>query len=151
MLENLIGTLKSEIGGQILSQTKLPSNNLDKVFSVIGDVAKKEVTGQMLGGGLSNVMNLFSNQPNNSGANLLQTNITTGVISGLASKLGLSADISKNIAQIAIPALINLITKKNSTTPDDDPSPLNEIFGGAGKGGLIGGVAKNLLGKFLKR
>ena len=151
MLENLIGALKSEVGGQILSQTKLPSNNLDKVFSVIGDVTKKEVTGQMLGGGLSNVMNLFSGQANNSGANLLQTNITSGVIGGLVSKLGLSQDISKNIAQIAIPALINLITKKNSATPDDDPSPLNDIFGGSGKGKLLGGLAKNLLGKFLKK
>jgi hypothetical protein len=150
MLENLIGTLKSEVGGQILSQTKLPSNNLDKVFSVIGDVAKKEVTGQMLGGGLSNVMNLFSDQPNNAGANLLQTNITSGVIGGLASKLGLSPDISKNIAQIAVPALINLVTRKNSTTPDDDPSPLHDLFGGAGKNGILG-TAKNLLGGFLKK
>jgi hypothetical protein len=35
-------------------------------------------------------------------------------------------------------------------TPDDDPSPLHELFGGSGGGGL-GGVAKNLLGKFLKK
>lgn len=151
MLKNLISTLKSEVGGQILNQTKLPANNLDKVFTVIGDVTKKEVTQQMVGGGLSNVMNLFSKQQNNSGANLLQSNITSGVISGLVSKLGLSQDISKNIAQIAIPALVNMITNKNNSTPDDDPSPLNEIFGGASKGGMLGGVAKNLLGKFLKK
>ncbi len=69
MIENLLSTLKSEVGSQILSQTKLPANNLDKVFSVIGDVTKKEVTGQMLGGNLSNVMNLFSKQANNPGAN----------------------------------------------------------------------------------
>lgn len=150
MLENLIGTLKSEVGGQILSQTKLPSNNLDKVFSVIGDVTKKEVANQMVGGGLANVMNLFSKQPNNPGANLIQSNITSGVISGLVSKLGLSQDISKSIAQLAVPALVNMITKKNSSTPDDDASPLNDLFGGANKGGLLGGLAKNLMGKFLK-
>ncbi|MCE5346066.1 MAG: hypothetical protein LLG13_07245 [Bacteroidales bacterium] len=90
MLENLLGTLKSEVGSQILSQTQLPSSQLDKVFSLIGDVSKKEISSQMLGGGLGNVI-------------------------------------------------------------DDDPSPLNEIFGGAGKGGLIGGAAKGLLGKLFKK
>lgn len=150
MLENLLGTLKSEVGGQILNQTQLPANKLDGIFSVIGDVTKKEVTGQMLGGGLGNVLNLFSNQSNNSGANLIQSNITSGVISGLVSKLGLSPEISKTIASIAIPAVVNMITKKNSVTPDDDPGPLNEIFGQAKKG-AIGGIAKNIFGKLLGR
>jgi hypothetical protein len=150
MLEQLMNSLKSEVGGQLSSQTNLPAGSIDKVFSVIGDVTKKEVTGQMLGGNLSNVMNLFSNQPNNSGADLLQSNISSGVITSLTGKLGLSPEISKTIAAVAIPALINLITKKNSSTPDDDPSPLNEIFGGAAKGGL-GGIAKGLLGGLFKR
>ena len=149
MLEKLIGELKSEVGEQIASQTQLPAGNLDKVFSVIGDVTKKEVTKQMVGGGLSNVMNLFSKQQNNPGANLLQSNITSGVISGLVSKLGISKEISNTIAQVAVPALINMITKKNSVTPDDDPSPLNDIFGAAAKSGL-GGIAKNIFGKLLK-
>lgn len=150
MLKSLLGTLKSEVGGQILSQTKLPANKLDGVFQVIGDVTTKEVSGQMLGGGLSNIMNLFSSQANNSGANLIQNNISSGVVSGLVSKLGLSQDMSRTIASIAIPAVVNLITKKNSATPDDDPSPLNEIFG-APKQSAIGGVAKGILGKFLKK
>src|SRR5512135_1316050 len=117
MLENLLGTLKSEVGGQIVSQTNLPAGNLDKGFSVIGDVAKKEVTSQMVGGGLGNVMNLFSKQPNNAGGNSLQSNITSGVISGLVSKLGISKEMSSSIAALAIPALVNMITKKNSVTP----------------------------------
>jgi len=151
MLEQVIGSLKSEVGNQLISQVKLPAGDLDKVFSIIGDVTKKEVTGQMLGGGLSNVMNLFSNKPNNQSANLIQSNIVSGVISGLTGKLGLSSGVANNIASIAVPALINLITRKNDTTPDDDPSPLNEIFGGAAKGGSLGGIAKGLLGKILKK
>lgn len=149
MLDKLLNDLKSEVGGQIINQTKLPAGNLDKVFSVIGDVTKKEVSKQMMGGGLSDVMNLFSKQQNNSGANLLQSNITSGVITGLVSKLGITKELSGSIAGIAIPALVNMITKKNSTTPDNDPSPLNDIFGAAAKQGL-GGMAKNLLGKFMK-
>lgn len=149
MIEQIMQTLKSEVGGQVLKQTNIPSGKVDKVFSIIGDVAKKEVTGQMLSGNLSDVMNLFSNKANNSGANLLQSNITKGVIANLTKKLGLSPEISNTIANVAIPALINLITQKNNTTPEDDPSPLKDIFGGSNKG-LLGGIAKGILGKFLK-
>ena len=151
MLEQLINSVKSEVGGQIAGQTNLPSGTVDKVFSVIGDVTKKEVASQMIGGNLSNVINLFSNKPNNNEANLLQSNISSGVISNLTGKLGLSPQIAKTITAIAIPALINLITKKNNTTPDDDPSPLNEIFGGSGKGGMSGDIAKGMLGGLFKK
>lgn len=147
MLDQLMNSLKSEVGGQITSQTNLPANNLDKVISVLGDVTKKEVAGQMLKGNLSDVMNLFSDKPNNNGANQLQSNIGSGVISELTGKLGLSPDIAKKIAAVAMPTLVKLITQKNNTTPDNDPSPLQDLFGG---GGGLGGAAKNLLGSFLK-
>lgn len=150
MLEQLINSVKSEVGGQIAGKTNLPSGTIDKVFSVIGDVTKKEVTSQMVGGNLSNVMNLFSDKPNNSQANQIQSNISSGVLSNLTGKLGLSPQIANTITSIAIPALMNMITKKNKTTPDDDPSPLNELFG-ASEGGLLGGVAKNVLGGLFKK
>jgi len=84
----------------------------------------------MLIGNLSNVMNLFSGQPNSQAANLLQNNITSGVISKLVSKLGLSQGVADTVVSIAIPALINLISRKNSAIPNDNPSPPNEIFKG---------------------
>lgn len=145
MLENLINNLKDQVGNKVLGEANVSPDKLDGIFSVIGDVAQKEVAGQMLSGNLGTVMNLFSNKPNNSSADLLQNNITSGVIGGLISKLGLSQGVANTIASVAIPALINLITKKNSETPDDDPSPLNEIFGG--KEGGLGGAVGNILGK----
>jgi hypothetical protein len=42
------------------------------------------------------------------------------------------------------------ITKHNSATPDNDPSPLHELFGTSGSIGFIEDAAKNILGKFLK-
>lgn len=150
MLEQLINSVKSEVGSQIAAKTSLPSGKMDQVFSVIGDVTKKEVTKQMVGGNLSNVMNLFSDKPNNKDANSLQSNITSGVISNLTGKLGLSPQIANTISSIAIPALINMITKKNNATADDDPSPLNDIFGTLGKGGL-GDAAKGMLGGLFKK
>jgi uncharacterized protein YidB (DUF937 family) len=148
MLDQLINSLKSEVGGQIMSQTNLPEGHLDQIFSVLGNATTREVTSHMLGGNLSDVMNLFSDKPNNSGADQLQSKISSGAISDLSSKLGLSPEVAQKIASVALPGIISLITRKNNTTPDDDPSPLREIFGGQWQG--IGGAAEDLFGKFLK-
>lgn len=149
MIEGLIGKLKSEVGGQIANKTKVPSGNLDGIFSVVGNVVTKEATKQMVGGNLSSLMNLFSDKPKNAAAKQIQTKMLSGVISELTSKMGISAKQSKMIAEIALPALINLIAKKNKSKSKDDSSFLNEIFGGVAKGGL-GEVAKGLLGLFKK-
>jgi hypothetical protein len=130
MIENLIEGLKDQIGGQILDKTDVQSNQLPDILSVIGDATKGEVKNSMLDGGLDTVMNLFSNKPNNSGANLLQSNITQGIVSGLIQKIGLNSSTASTIAGIAVPLLMNLITKKNNETPEDDTSPLNALFGG---------------------
>jgi uncharacterized protein YidB (DUF937 family) len=148
MLEQLISSLKSEIGGQLGNQAQLSSGKLEGVFSVISNVVKNEVTGQMARGNLSHLMNLFSDKTNTDAANQIQSNIHSGVVDALVSKLGLSPEASSQVAQTAVPKLINIITKKNNTTPDNDPSPLHEIFGGGGKG--IIGEAENLLGGIFK-
>jgi hypothetical protein len=100
----------------------------------------------MLEGGLDTAMNLFSNKPNNSGASLLQSNITQGIVRGLMQKIGLHSSTATTIAGIAVPLLMNLITKKNNETPEDDPSPLNELFGTVNPKGIPGG---NLLNNLL--
>jgi len=147
MLDSILKTLKSEVGGELLS-ANVPEDKFDDIMGIVGDVSKKEITGQMMGGGLSTVMNLFSNNANNSQAASLQGNITNGIISGLISKLGLSDGIAKTIAGIVVPALLKLITNKNNETPDDDPSPLEAIFDK--KGGGLGGKLGGMLGGFMK-
>jgi hypothetical protein len=146
MLEQLLNTLKSEIGGNLTSQANLPAEHVDNVISAIGGVAHREIAGQMTSGNLSHLMSLFSDKPNSEGANQIQSKIHSGVLSELTGNLGISPEISGKIAAVALPALIALITKKNNTTPDDDPSPLAELFGGTGAGGLMGGVSKILPG-----
>ena len=151
MIEELMSSLKSQVGDKVQQSGNFSTEKTGKIFSVIGDAAKKQVTKQMLTGNFSDVMNLFSKNPNTKGADNLQNGISSEVISSLTKKLGLPADVSKNIAGIVLPAMISLITKKNSKTPDDDPSPLNEIFGSITGKEISGGMAKNILGKFLKR
>ena len=150
MLEQIMNSLKSEVGEKLSNNSEVPEGGIEKIFSTLADVVKKEVTGQMLSGNLSHLMNLFSNQPNTAQANVIQSNIHSDFVGNLMNKLGLSQETSTGIASTAVPALINAITQKNSTTPDDDSSPLQELFGTGENNGILG-TAKNLLGGFLNK
>ena len=150
MLEQIINSLKSEVGGRLAGQTNLPSGHLDQIFSIISNAAKSEVAGHILKGNLSDVISLFSKSPNTQGANQLQSNISSGIISNLTSQMGLSPEVAGNITSIALPALIEKITNHNNTTPDNDPSPLHDLFGTGGNSGILG-TAENLLGGFLNK
>ncbi|HLV92604.1 MAG TPA: hypothetical protein VKX34_05730 [Aequorivita sp.] len=149
MIEEFLGKLKSEVGGQISGQTDVSSSKMDGIFSVVGDVVKKEATKEMLGGNISGLMDLFSDKPNSASGNQIQSNMFSGIVSDLVSKLGLSKSQSQTITEIALPALISMISKKSSGSSKDTGSVLTDMFGGDDKGG-IGGMAKDLLGGFLK-
>ena len=146
MIENLLEGLKDQIGSQILDKTDVSSDQLPGILSIIGNSTKTEVKNSMLDGGLGTVMNLFSSKPNNSGADLLQSNITQGIVTGLIQKIGLKSSTASVIAGIAVPLLMDIITKKNNETPDDDPSPITSLFGDDdAQGGLGGNLINNLL------
>ena len=124
----------------------MKANQLPDIFGVIGDTTKKEVKKSMLDGGVGTVMNLFSKKTNNSAANSLQTNISSGIVSGLVQKLGLSSSSASMVAGIALPAIMNMVSKKNSETPEDDPSPINALFG---DNNSLKDAGSKLLNKFL--
>ena len=145
MLDQLLEGLKGEVGQQIQEKAGVDSDTMSKIMEMAGGVATKEVGKEMMGGGLDTVMNLFSNNENSEGASSLQSNITNGVVSNLTEKLGLDAGKASMITSMVIPAIMNMVTKKNGETADDDASPLQSLFGGD-----TGGMVKGLLGGLLK-
>jgi hypothetical protein len=150
MIENLIESLKDQIGGQILDKTDVQPDQLPRILSVLGDSTKAEVRNSMLEGGLGTVMNLFSNKPNSSGADLLQSNITQGIVRGLIQKIGLKSSTASVIAGIALPLLMDMVTQRNNETPDDDPSPIKALFGDDDAQGDLGQNLFNNLLNFKK-
>ena len=148
MIESILKKLASETSKDLVSKVGIPSDKLDDVFKVTGDVAKNEIGKQVSKGGLDGIMSLFSNNENNSFANQIQGSLTNSLVSKLSSMLGISETKSKMAAGIIVPFLINLITKENSKTPDNDASPLTSIFGSVlesgGKSGGLGGIVKGL-------
>lgn len=145
MLEQLLEGLKGQVGQEVQEKAGVDSDMMSQIMQLAGGVATKEVGKEMMGGGLDTVMNLFSNNSNSTGANSLQTNITTGVVSSLVEKLGFDEGKASMITAIVIPAIMNLVTQKNAETPDNDSSPIDALFGGD-KGGMV----KGLLGGLFK-
>lgn len=154
MLDLILNGLKDQVAGDLQQKAGVKPNMLDDILKITGSVATKEVSKEMLGGNLGAVMNLFSNNSNNAQANSLQDNIMNGMISNFVQKLGLDQKTASMATTIIIPMLMNLITKKNAETPEDDASPLNDLFNPKGQqggnnplGGLIGKTLGGLFGK----
>lgn len=143
MLDSILKNLASETGRELVSKIGVPTEKLDDLFKVTGEVAQDEIKSQVTQGGLSTVMNLFSNQKNNNFADSLQGNLVNSLVSNFITKLGLSKTLSTQAANFLVPKLISLITKENSKTADDDAGPLKSIFSlGDKDSGDIGGLIK---------
>ncbi len=148
MIDTILSGLKGSVTEDLTSKIGLSPDMLDDVMSITGQVATKEVSKNMLSGAASTVMNLFSDKENNNDANGLQDNITSGIVAGLISKLGIDSSMANQITAVVVPALMSIISSKNSETPDDDSSPITKIFdmvGGDSKGGI-----GDVLGGFFK-
>jgi len=146
MLDTILRSLASETGQDLVSKIGVPTEKLDDLFKVTGEVAQDEITNQVSKGGLDTVMNLFSNGANSNFADGLQNNLVNNLVSGFISKLGLSPELSQKAATFIVPTLIGLITKENEKTPSNDASPLNSIFSLGDKGG--GGLGDMVKGFF---
>ncbi|HET8810780.1 MAG TPA: hypothetical protein VFM65_11025 [Flavobacteriaceae bacterium] len=142
MLDQLISGIKDEISGKLQAEQGVSSDQIDGVMDVVSNVSQEKIGGELLGGNLDSVMNLFSDKPNTQEADSLQTNLTSGIMEGLIGKLGLDRSKASSIVNTVAPILIGFLTKKNNETADDDTSPLTNLFGG----GDLGNIAKKTLG-----
>jgi uncharacterized protein YidB (DUF937 family) len=115
-------------------------------MDVVGDVTKNKLGGELASGNLGSIMNLFSNNANSSASDGIQASLTAGIVSQLSSKLGIDSGMANTIASIVIPKLLEMITSKNSETPDSDSSFISGIIGGDNADMMD--KAKDVLGGF---
>lgn len=145
MLEQLLQGLQGQVGKEVQDKIGVDSDMMSKIMSIAGGAASSQVSKEMKNGGISTVMNLFSNQENNASANSLQSNITNSIVSSLVEKLGFDNSKASMITSMVLPAIMNMVTQKNSETPDNDSSPIEALFGGQKKSiitSLLGGLFK---------
>jgi len=145
MLEQLLQGLQGEVGQEVQEKAGINSDMMSQIMKMAGGVAAQHAVKEIAGGGIGNLMNLFSNKPNNSSANSIQGNIANSVVSNLVEKMGIDGGKADMITKMVLPSIMNMITKKNNETPENDTSPLESLFGGNQADGI-----SNLIGGFLK-
>lgn len=143
-MDNLINGLKDQVAGKLQAEEGVSGSQVDGILDVVKNVAGEKIGGELLGGNMGSVMNLFSDKPNTQEADSIQTGITSGIMEGLIGKLGFDESKASSIVNTVAPMLISFVTGKNNETPEDDTSALTDLFGG---GGGLGNIAKNALGK----
>lgn len=147
MLDNLIKTLTSQVGGDLQNKAGVKPDQLGGIMDVVKNTAGSTLGKQLTkGDGLNTMMNLFSDKPNNAAANGLQNVLNNDIVANLIKKTGIDQAQANQIAGMAMPALVGLITKKNNETPDNDPAPLMDLLGGGGSG--LGGILGKIGGLF---
>ena len=149
MLSSILESIQDQVGPELIQKVGVSEDQLPQVMDVVGDASKSVLGKQLTSGNIGSLMNLFSSGDNNSGANSLQSDLTNNIVSGLASKLGLSESKAQMISSIVVPMLIKMVTSKNEETPDDDSAPLQDLFGGKeGASDLLSSAKKGLGGLF---
>jgi nucleoid DNA-binding protein len=147
MLNSILDSVTKEVGGSLVSKLGLNQEQAKTAIESTGEATMEVVSNQLKGGDISSLMNLFSSKPNNSAANGIQNQITSLIAEKLSGKTGFTKTQIQGVISMVLPVVMNYIGKKNEETPDDDPSPLMDIFGSATKGALgkaAGGFLKDL-------
>ena len=158
MLENLFNLIKEKGVDDVINNPAIPNEQNNAVLAEATHSVADGLQGVLAGGGLQNVLSLFSNGNNNSGggiSGLLNNPIVSNIISSFTNKLsnnhGIPADQASGIANSLIPnVLSNLVNRTND--PNNNSFDINSLIGcltGGGQtqpGGAGGFDLRGILG-----
>ncbi|MEM9326059.1 MAG: hypothetical protein AAGA85_10400 [Bacteroidota bacterium] len=147
MLQSILESVIGEVGESFAQKSGMSGREAQESLEVTGQTALDVIQQHMGAGDMSSLMNLFSQrQANGASADAIQNEITAKVTSSLLSKNNFNLEKVLPIVTMVLPMVMNQISKRNDETPDDDDSPLQDMFGGATGSiisGALGGALKN--------
>lgn len=142
MLDNIINMGKEHMAKLIQEQTQLDNSKTDEAVGVTKDTVVDGLKEELMKGNFDGVMDLFNGNAPTTTSNPIVNSITNSLVTNLASKLGINEGIAKQIANIAIPFIMNKISAKETGQASDKKDLIEQLgFGGdSGIGGLLGGL-----------
>jgi hypothetical protein len=141
MLENLFSLIKENSTDTIIDNPTIPNEQNDAVIADATHSVADGLQGVLAGGGLQDVMSLFSNNNGVQGNGLMNNPIVSNIISSFTNKLTNNHGVANNqaggIANSLIPnVLSNLINKTND--PNNSSFDIASIIGSLTGGGQAG-------------
>ncbi|MBS1546675.1 MAG: hypothetical protein JST38_14255 [Bacteroidetes bacterium] len=143
MFDQILANLEKEAAPALMS--KLGLNQQQASGSV--QAAASSVTDVLGGGdgfGMDDVLNLFSNAKNTSGADGILSKVGDALHGKLTNQVGLNAGQAGSVKDMILPMITNLISQHVG----GDGNKLSGLLQGlGGNSGGLAGAAKGLLGK----
>ena len=128
MLDQLLSSLKSQVGPELISKLGLSQDEADKSVEATSE-SVQEVVGQEMGAGKVGMLaNLFSDNDNGDEENGIMDKIGDSLTGKLTSKVGLSSEKAGGIKAMVMPMVMKLITSKIG----GNSGMLSSLFGGGG-------------------
>ena len=148
MLDNIISLVKDQAFNAITNNAQIPEDKKDAAVETTTSTIVNELKDHLTPANISSIVSLFgSGSGNTTPANTMTSSIQNSVVSALSQKVGLSPAIASTIASTVVPAIIGLISKKDSDPNDSfNVKSLVESFAGHDKGGILGKLG-SLFGK----
>ena len=146
MLDQILSTLKSQAAPELISKLGLNEEQASGSIHAAAD-SVKEVIGGGDGFGMDDMLNLFSEAKNNSGADGILSNIGGVLSNKLTGQVGLNAQQAGGVQSMLLPMITNLISGHVGGNAGNLQSLLSSFTGGGG----MADAAQSLIGNLFKR
>ena len=144
MLDSLLNLGKGQLGKMLQDQTGLEAGKTDEAVEVTKDTVGNGLKDELMRGNFSGVMDLFNGNAPTTTANPIVNGITGNLVTNLAAKLGISASVAQQVANIAIPFIMNKLGSSETGKASNEQDLVEKL--GMGGDSALGGVLKNLGG-----
>ena len=151
MLEEILKSVKGDLGGQLMDKLGMTDSETDKSFDVLGGSLQNIIGQETKGGGLSTLTNLFSDEDNSKDSDSLLDKLGGSLMGDLVGKAGLSQTKASGFKDLVLPLVISLISKKVGGNSDLLGSLLGGGQSSGGLGKIAGSALKSGLGGLFKK
>ena len=153
MFEPIVNAIKGEFAEKAQSALGLEASQIEPTIKCVSGSLVDTVKKQVFGGKLDDVISLLTGSTPAEANNPLMSELSTGMIDSLSTRLGLDASKSQQITNFAVPFAVQKITEKfkesgNTADLDGfasfigiDKNILKSVSGG------LGGFFGNMFGR----
>ena len=135
---------KGQLAKMLTDQTGLQEDKTDQAIEVTKDTVGHGLKDEMMKGNFGGVMDLFNGNAPTTTANPIVNGITGNLVSNLASKVGIPEGIAQQVANIAIPFIMNKLSSGETGKASSEQDLVEKLGMGSDSG--LGGVLKGLGG-----
>lgn len=146
MLENLLSLITQQGGSSIIDNPDIPNDRNEEAVAMAGNSITNGLQNAIAGGGLKDVLNMFSNSGNVASSAITQ-NIQGGFTQDIMSKFGLNEAQAGSMAGSLIPGVLQQLVNKTNDSSDGSFN-LQGIFNHLSGGGTGGFDVQSLMTKF---